>query len=86
MNDVNVVILSGTLAESMKHPGEPIHMVATQSGKVGAEFTIRTVRQWKTGEAQAYVRVKYWGDGAQALRGMHFGASLMTEKRSSRSS
>lgn len=74
MSDINMVMISGTLA------GEP-RQIATQKGSVGVSFRLRTVREYKGQEYSAHISVKHFGDGAQAVLASAQGTALVVTGR-----
>lgn len=74
MNDINTIVISGTLA------GEP-RQIATQKGSIGVSFRLKTVREYNGKEYSAYVSVKHFGDGAAAVLASAQGTALVVSGR-----
>ena len=74
MSDINLVIISGTLA------GEP-RQIATQKGSIGVSFRLKTVREYNGKEYSAYVTVTHFGDGAAAVLASAQGTALVVSGR-----
>lgn len=70
MNDVNMVVISGVLADTPRQ-------VATQKGDIGASFRLKVMREYKGREFSCFVTCKHFGDGAATVLASTQGTPLI---------
>ena len=80
MNDMNIVLLTGVLAESA-NGAVPVSVACTQSGRRVATFRLKVSRTYKERDYTMFVTVKHWGDAIDSLMRTAPGAGLLVTGR-----
>ncbi len=74
MSDINMVMISGKLADTPKQ-------IATQKGNIGVSFRLKVCREYNGREFSSFVTCKHFGDSASAVLSCAQGTPLVVTGR-----
>ena len=74
MTDINMVVISGTLADTPRQ-------IATQKGSIGASFRLKVIREYNGREFSSHYTCKHFGEAAQAVLSSAPGTPLLVTGR-----